>query len=422
MHNSSAQPTLLSLTGKAYFPLAFIARFPFAMSVVGVLTLIVAARGSVEVGGIASAAVGIGAAGIGPLIGAAADRFGQRPTLLVAAAVNSAMLVALTWVAYSSLPVWVLCIATFAVGASSPQTSPMSRSRVALIIGDRLPARSRARTLSTVLAYESAADEMVFVFGPVVVGILATAFGAWAPIIGASAMTLVFVTAFALHHTARVDRSAAERTATLAPARDLARPALLVTVWGIFSVGTVFGTTLTALTAIMQDQGAVERAGLFYGIMGVGSAVLALSVALFSPRFSLRARWLVFAVIMITGQVLLAVSPGFGGRQDAVVIAGLVFSGIGIGPLLVTLYSFGADRSPEGRSATVMTMLGSAIMLGQSTGAAVTGAIAEQLGTPTALLIPAIAALGALVAGALNWPLTPPGPRTATSTGTVQLP
>ena len=52
-------PSLVSLTGAGYFPLALIARFPFAMMVVGVLTLVVSARGSVELGGLASASVGI---------------------------------------------------------------------------------------------------------------------------------------------------------------------------------------------------------------------------------------------------------------------------------------------------------------------------------------------------------------------------
>ena len=55
--------------------------------------------------------------------------------------------------------------------------------------------------------------------------------------------------------------------------------------------------------------------------------------------------------------------------------------GIGIGPTLVTQYSFGAARSPLGRSATVMTMLGSGIVVGQSLGAAVAGEIAENVGT-----------------------------------------
>src|SRR5690606_18357414 len=181
------------------------------------------------------------------------------------------------------------------------------------------------------------------------------------PIIGAALLTVVFVGAFALHRTAVPARSREEREAVLAPASHLFRPALLVVVGGIFAVGLVFGSTLTSLTAFMQERGDAESAGVLYGVMGVGSAILALSVALFSPRFTLRYRWLLFNACIVLGGVLLA-------RADSVptVMVGLAMMGIGIGPLLVTLFSFGAARSPEGRSATVMTMLGSGIMLGQS--------------------------------------------------------
>lgn len=398
---SGSRVTLLSRTGPGYFPLAFVARLPFAMMVIGVLTLVISARGSVELAGLSSAMVGIGAASIGPLIGAAADRFGQRPTLLLAAVGNSAALGVLAWIAYTDLPNWIMLAVAFVTGASGPQTSPMSRSRLVSIIQTALPIERRPRTISTILAYESAADEVVFVFGPVLVGLLATTVGAWAPVAGAAVLTLVFVVAFALHHTSAPARSASERAATLAPASELARPTLLIVVFGIFSVGLVFGSTFTSLTAFMQDRGAAEAAGLLYGVMGVGSAILAICVALLSPRFTLRYRWLSFAVFILAGEALLATADSI-----AAVLVSLALTGFGIGPMLVTLYSFGATRSPIGRSATVMTMLGSGIMLGQALAAAVTGSVAENVGSGTAMLLPLGAAILVTLSGMVNWALT----------------
>ena len=55
-----ADETLIDHTGWIYWPIAFIARLPFAMMTVGVLMLVVAATGSVGLGGLTSAAVGIG--------------------------------------------------------------------------------------------------------------------------------------------------------------------------------------------------------------------------------------------------------------------------------------------------------------------------------------------------------------------------
>ncbi len=407
MHQTSEHPvpdtsprgvTLLSRTGKLYYPLALVSRLPFAMMVIGVLTLVVSARGSVELGGLNSAMVGLGVACVGPLIGAAADRYGQRPTLLIAAIANSALLGALAWIAFSPLPTWVLFLGSFLAGATVPQTSPMSRSRLVAIVAHDLPAQRRPRVLSNVLAYESAADEVIFVFGPVIVGVLAATIGAWAPIVGAAVLTLLFVTAFALHRTSAPAQSPEQRAAVLAPSSELARPALLVTVFGIVTVGLFFGSMLTSLTSFMQDRGDPESAGLIYGAMGVGSAIFAIGVAALPPRFSLRARWPVFAVCIVAGAVLLQWS-----HDVPSILLSLTIMGIGVGPLLVTLYSFGAARSPIGRSATVMTMLGSGLMVGQSAAAALTGVVATDLGTRAALVLPLAAAVLALAAGAINW-------------------
>lgn len=392
---------MLSRTGALYFPIALVARLPYAMVVIGVLTLVVSARGSVELGGLNSAMVGLGVACFGPLIGAAADRFGQRSTLLIMGAVNSVVLGGLAWAAFSDLPIWVVFLGSFLTGASVPQTSPMSRSRLVTIIKTELPPARRPRALSSFLAYESAADEVIFVFGPVAVGALATTLGAWAPIVGAAILTLVFVTAFALHHTSAPAQSAAERAATLAPASELFRPQLLITVLGIASVGMFFGSMLTALTAFMQDRGAPEQAGLIYGIMGVGSAIFAIGVAFLSPKFTLRYRWPIFAALILLGTILVQWA-----HDLPFMLVSLAVMGVGVGPLLVTLYSFGADRSPEGRSATVMTMLGSSLMVGQSAAAALTGILAEQLSTEAALVVPLGAAVLAVLSGAVNWGLT----------------
>src|SRR5690606_3166539 len=97
-------------------------------------TLIVALRGSVENGGLGSAMVGIGSAIFGPLIGAAADRFGQRPTLIVAGICNSLALTAIAWITYADTPDWAVVVTAFFVGATVPQVFLMSRSRVVTIV------------------------------------------------------------------------------------------------------------------------------------------------------------------------------------------------------------------------------------------------------------------------------------------------
>jgi len=386
--------SLVGAVGRSYFPIALMARMPYAMMVVGVLALVATARDSLALAGLNSALVGVGAATVGPFVGAAADRWGQRLTLLLCSALSAASLATMAWVVYSPLPAVAVLGVAFCVGAFAPQVSPMSRSRLALIVAERVVPGRRARVFNSTMAYESAADETTFIVGPVVVGLLGTFLDPWAPLAGAAVITAVFATAFALHPSATPARDRTVPESAPAPARTLAHPGLLTIVAGMFGIGLFFGATLTSLTAFMGDHGGEERAGLVYGLMGLGSAALAMGVAWFSPRFSLRARWLVFATVLVAGTALLPFVTSVLAMSLVLLVIGL-----GIGPTMVTQYSLGSMRSPHGRAATLMTILGSAVVVGQSSASALTGLVADHAGAGRALWLPLVAALLVLASG-----------------------
>src|SRR5690606_13614013 len=129
--------------------------------------------------------------------------FGQRPVLLVLAVANGTMLGLFSVIVYSQAPGAVVLLTAFGIGATAPQVAPMSRSRLVTMIEERMPVERRVRTVSGTMAYESAADETVFVFGPFVVGVLASLLAPWAPLACAAALTVIFVAAFALHPSGR---------------------------------------------------------------------------------------------------------------------------------------------------------------------------------------------------------------------------
>lgn len=387
---------LVHHTGFWYFPIAFIARLPFAMMTVGVLAIVVALRGSVALGGLTSAAVGLGVVVAGPVLGDLADRFGQRRVLIPVGLANGILLAIFPLVVASRTGDALLLVAAAAIGLTGPQTAAMSRSRVMALIGERVRPERRERTFSRAMAYESAADETAFVIGPFVVGVLAALIAPWAPIAGAAVLSFVFVTAFALHLTGRAVPARAER-AEMAPARELLRPRLTVLVAAVFGVGLFFGSTLTSLTAFMEAQGAPEAGALLYGVMGVGSAVLALAVALLPEAFALRWRLVAFAAV-------LAASAGaytVGGSIVTVTVV-LCLMGIGVGPSLVTVFSLAGLRAPRGRSASTMTLLASALTLAQALSSAITGAVAESVSVEAAMLLPAVAAALVLATAVLN--------------------
>jgi MFS family permease len=397
-HTRRPGSALLQHAGVSFFPVAFAARLPFAMITVGVLTLVVAERGSVVLGGLTSAVAGLGTALAGPLLGAAADRFGQRRVLVPVGLVNAALLGALPPVVGSTAPDAAVLGLSVLVGISAPQVAPMSRSRLVAIVRRATSGHRRDRVLNGTMAYESAADETVFIVGPFLVGLLAVAIAPSSAVTAAAALTLVFVTWFALHPTGRLDDAAQRATGRPAPSRELARFPLLTVVVGALGVGLFFGATLTSLTGFLAGDGDGDRAGLLYGVMGIGSAALALGSAALPARFSLRARWLVSSALLLAAALVYA-SAG----SVPVLVGALAVLGCGVGPALVSQYSLAAQLSPAGRSTTTMTMLGSAVVVGQATASAGTGVVVDRLGAGTGLVLPALAAsvvLGSALASA----------------------
>ncbi|WP_159501921.1 MFS transporter [Microbacterium sp. 18062] len=389
--------TLVQHTGWGYFPIAFVARLPFAMMVVGVLTLVTSATASVALGGLASAAVGIGVVVAGPVIGDAVDRHGQRTVLVPVGLLNGVLLALFPLVVLSGMPAGMVLVVAALIGVTAPQAAAMSRSRVIAIIRDRLRPERRPRTFSRAMSYESAADETAFVIGPFLVGVFASLLAPWAPIAIAAALSFVFVTAFALHPTGVLATSSESETEQRAPFSAVLHPRVLVLVGATFAVGLFFGATLTSLTAFMETRGEGSEAGLLYGLMGIGSAILALAVAALPPRFALRWRWIVFAAVMTVSASAYAMTHAVDG-----LVVTLLVMGLGVGPALVTIFSLAGERSPAGRSATTMTLLASALTLAQALASAVTGAVGENVSVTLALAFPAVAGLLVVLFGVLN--------------------
>ncbi|MBF4562993.1 MFS transporter [Microbacterium sp. VKM Ac-2870] len=405
MHHPSAAPekqnraaarSLIAHTGWSYWPIAFVARLPFAMMTVGVLMLVAQAR-TVGFGGLTSAAVGIGVVIAGPIMGDLVDRHGQRRVLVPVGLANGLLLALFPLVVTEGMPDGVVLAAALAIGLTGPQAAAMSRSRLLAIVAARISPERRTRTTARLMSYESAADETAFVIGPFLVGIFAALIAPWAPIAIAAALSFGFVLAFALHPTARMLQSRAEAAAERAAFRAVLSAPMLVLVAATFGVGMFFGSALTSLTAFAQAAGNESQAGLLYGLMGIGSAVLALGVVLLPARFAFRHRWLLFAA------VLTAASIGYATAADLGAVAvWLLVMGLGVGPTLVTLFSLAGARAPRGRSATTMTLLSSALTLAQALTAAFTGWLAEQVSVAAAMTVPAVAAAVVFSLGVVN--------------------
>ncbi|SDK84287.1 MFS transporter [Arthrobacter sp. ok362] len=416
---------LPQLAGRSFIPLGLFARLPLAMLTVGALTLVTSVTGSYAVGGAAAGAVGIGSALGAPVLGVLADRLGQRGVLLVSAIANTVAIVALILAAYliagaQDLAAAVPALtAAFVAGASCPQVGPLARVRW-MALTSRTSGRGAAANsadLDTALSYESTADELTFVLGPALVGILASLLAPWLPLALAAALTVVLVPAFAVHPTHHaVIRTVRRRTAGPAAgpsagsapaatgdrrpdARTVAQRAGTLTavalpVLAMVCMGTFFGSTQASLSSFSASFATSELAGLLYAAMGLSSAAAALSVAYWPRRLTVNVRWIACAGLM-AGLASLLLLP----TTALPMVLVLLVLGLPVGPLMVTVFAIGGLVAPAGKLGTVMTALASGIVAGTALGSSIAGQLAQNFGYSTAFLVPVCAAAALFLLG-----------------------
>ncbi len=401
------------LAGRSFIPIGLFARLPLAMLTVGALTLVTAVTGSYAVGGVAAGAVGIGSALGAPVLGALADRLGQRPVLLFAAVFNTVAVIALILAAYlipggqdlaAAVPVLA---AAFVAGASCPQVGPLARVRwMALTSRGGRDAERRGPGHGPVLRKHRRRTDLCP--GPGAGGNPRQpdrAVAAARPRRGPDHHPRSGLRR-APHASRGGPDAGADSGRRGAPEKQLraSRPAgqragafaaVALPVLAMVCMGTFFGSTQTALSSFSASFATSELAGLLYAVMGLSSAAAALSVAYWPQRFTANARWLACAALM-AGLALLLLLPS----TALPMILVLLVLGLPVGPLMVTVFAIGGLVAPAGKLGTVMTALASGIVAGTAIGSSIAGQLAQHQGYSTAFLVPVCAAAALFLLGA----------------------
>ncbi|MDT9593628.1 MFS transporter [Nocardioides zeae] len=356
---------LLELVGAPYVAVAFVARVPLAMSQIGTLLLVAAETGSYGAGGAAAGTLAVANAVGSPVAGGLADRWGQRPVVLVQALLGAFGLVGIVAGATggASTPA-LLGVAAFA-GLALPQVGPLARVRWRPATADD---PQQHRLVATAFSYEGAADEASFVLGPTVVGLLAALLDPAAALLAAAGMLAVFGTAFALHRTAPRGVGRDRRTAS----GPVLTAAVVVVMGAQLSLGALFGSVQTGTTVLATAAGQPGAAGLVHALLGIGSVIAAVGYASLPDRIGLPTRLLAAgAGLALLALPLLTVSslPGV-----AVVI---LFLGLAVAPSMITSFTLAERVVPAARVGTAMTLLAGVTGLGYAAGSAVAGRLAD---------------------------------------------
>lgn len=402
---------VFALGGTALPLYAFLARLPAALCPIGTLLLINERDGIGDAGAVA-AALWLGQALGGPVIGRFADRRGHRPVLLVACGANAAVLFALVAAVLGGLPLAARLALAAAAGLTVPQVGPLARARWArLAAGDR-------KLLGSALSFDTTLDEVGFVVGPALAGILAVTVHPASALVLAAGLILVFGTLFAVHPTA--PGPAAPTPGAPTGARTGVRlwsPGLVLLCAMAVLQGAAWSGANTGVNALAESLGEAGAAGLVWAAMAVTSSIAGFVTVARpgSADLTVRLRWTIVVQAVLT-LPLLAVSGLWGA---AFAVAGI---GLAVAPHLIALFGLVERAGPAERMGEAMTVVGSGLILGQALAAAASGPLASAYGPRAAFgvscaAVAASAVLAVLAGGRVGGGHRPAAERPRSSVG-----
>ncbi|MFE3579238.1 MFS transporter [Streptomyces vinaceus] len=292
---------VFALGGAALTLHAFLARLPSALCPIGTLLLINERDGIGDAGAVA-AALWLGQALGGPVIGRLADRRGHRPVLLAACGANAAALVALVTAVLGALPLAAQLAFAVAAGLTVPQVGPLARARWARLAGE-----DEAR-LGAALSFDTTLDEVGFMVGPALAGILAvTVHPASALVLAAGLVWAAMAVTSSIAGFVTVARPGSadlrvrlRRTVTAQAVLTL--PLLAVSglpgaALAVAGIGLAVAPHLIALFGLVERAGPAERMGEAMTVVGSGLIVgQALAAAAAGPLAAAYGHRAAFAV------------------------------------------------------------------------------------------------------------------------------
>ncbi|WP_432284627.1 MFS transporter [Aminobacter sp. BA135] len=363
MHNPYAEIFRVPGT-KGFAAAAFIARLPIAMAPIGIVAMLSQTRGEYWLAGAVSATFALTNAFAAPQISRRIDRLGQTsvalPTTIISILAFAVLLIATRY----DWPVWTLFVLAF-IAAAMPSMPAMVRARWTEIFRDR-------PELNTAFAFESVADEMVYIAGASLSVGLSVALFPEAGMLVSTLFLAVGMAAFLLQRSSEPKVRAPE-LASVGSAIAL-RPVQIITLALIF-VGAIFATAEVSAVAITKELGQPTAASLVIGVYAAGSLIVGLIVGalnLKAPKQRLLA--MSIAIVALTTLPLLV--------ADTVPLLALAIfvSGVAISPTFIMAFGLIERRVPEAMLTEGITWVMTGIGIGMALGAFVAGWVVDTFG------------------------------------------
>jgi predicted MFS family arabinose efflux permease len=345
-----------------------VGRAPMAMFGLGTVLLVAAKTGRYGLAGLVAGAGSIGYAVAAPQLARLADRLGQQRVLRPLVAVFAVSCVVFVACAEMGAPVWALILTSCAAGSSMPSLGSMVRARWSVLL-DGTP------LLHSAFALESVVDEMIFVVGPALVTVLATALPpAGVLLCGVLSVTGTLLFA-AQRKTEPPTRQASEHVDAARSASRLPAPGLLTMAPLYLCLGAMFASVDLSTVDFAQLHGHKPLAGFILGTYAFGSAIGGLWYGSRAWRTPVERRFALTLILTVAGVATFWAQPTLVTLDLGMLVAGLTIS-----PTLIAGYSLIERQASPSRRTEAMTWLSSAISIGVAAGSAASGRIIDQAG------------------------------------------
>ena len=362
-------------------------RMPIGLYPIGLVLLISVRTGHYGFGGALSAAYVAGGCIGNPLIGRLIDQRGQRAVLRPAVAVQVLATVTIVVLAQFRAPDASLLVPALLVGLAYPPVGSLTRARWSHAVPP-------GPTLTAAYSLESSLDEVIFVIGPPIVTVVAAEVS---PV-----LSLVLAAALAgagglwLARQRATEPPAHPREHGVARVSAVRQPGMRLLLLATVGVGAFFASVEVTIVAYCGQHGEQALGGLVLAGLATGSAMSGFLYGARRWRLGLRQRFRIQAIVFGLLPLLFLLTV------DVTVLAICAFVvGIGIAPMLITVYGLIESIVPAAALTEGFSWLTTGLGVGYGLAAAVTGQVADAYGARTAFAIPYASGLLAAVTALL---------------------
>jgi MFS family permease len=363
----------------AFSAAGFVARLPLSMTGLGIVLLVSLTTGSFGKAGLLAAASTVTAAVVAPVWGRLTDRIGQARVLLLMVLINVLSVALLVTAIERAWPLAVSLAAAVGVGIGFTLAGSAVRARWTL----RLNGSS---LINTAFALEAMLDEVVFIIGPPLVTLLATAYH---PALGLSVSAVIgLIGALTL----------AVQGGTQPPIRSLPRGhvessqipwrVLVPLAIACSALGMIFGGMEVNVVAFAKEAGVLPYAGLILMAWSFGSLIAGAITGAITWHAPPARRFRVGASVLALSLLPLP----FVDHPIGVALL-LIASGVAIAPTLIASVGVTQSAVDQSRFTEALAWTSTGMAAGVAAGAAAVGRVIDSLGAQAGFVAVAIAGL-----------------------------